>query len=184
LEADFGAPESFIHHALLELGVAVQSAPWLAPYVVSVDGRMTKWCDRCALPRPAPARLAPRTVPRVPTVGHVPTVGRHVTRARLTRLNTSRRPSPHHCRSYRKLGVSYFTQFSGSSACSRHFLDLAWQGGGEVPSCTDGSARASHSGRASTRIRPAPGRTSAGGAAPPCTRANGCCRRHPRSCDE
>ena len=94
LEADFGAPESFIHHALLELGVAVQSAPWLAPYVVSVDGRMTKWCDRCALPRPAPARLAPRTVPRVPTVGHVPTVGRHVTRARLTRLNTSRRPSP------------------------------------------------------------------------------------------
>ncbi|KAL3907638.1 MAG: hypothetical protein SGPRY_010100 [Prymnesium sp.] len=44
----FGAPESFVHHTLLEGGVRVEHAEWLQPFVISIDGRMTKWCDRCA----------------------------------------------------------------------------------------------------------------------------------------
>ena len=46
LPAAFDAPESFLYHALREQGVPVSSAQWLAPLVVSVDGRMAKWCAR------------------------------------------------------------------------------------------------------------------------------------------
>jgi len=43
----FAEPESFIHHALLELGVASASAMWLAPPVVATDaGRTREWCER------------------------------------------------------------------------------------------------------------------------------------------
>ena len=46
LPPSFSEPESFIHHALVEGGVPSAAAPWLAPLVVSVDGRMLKWCGR------------------------------------------------------------------------------------------------------------------------------------------
>ena len=46
LPAEYDAPESFIHHALVEQAVPVASPEWLAPLVVSVDGRMPKWCGR------------------------------------------------------------------------------------------------------------------------------------------
>ena len=39
-------PESFIHHALVDRKVRSESALWLAPLVVSTDGRMGKWCGR------------------------------------------------------------------------------------------------------------------------------------------
>lgn len=47
LGPNFSSPESFIDHALLDMGVRVQSAGFLSPFVVSIDGRMSKWCDRC-----------------------------------------------------------------------------------------------------------------------------------------
>ena len=46
LPAAFATPEAFIHHALLDMRVGSASAAWLAPIVVSVDGRMQKWCGR------------------------------------------------------------------------------------------------------------------------------------------
>ena len=39
-------PESFLHHELLALGVRSTNAEWVAPIVVSIDGRMQKWCAR------------------------------------------------------------------------------------------------------------------------------------------
>ena len=39
-------PESFIHHSLIALGATSSSVTWLAPLVVSIDGRMPKWCGR------------------------------------------------------------------------------------------------------------------------------------------
>ena len=46
LPAEYDAPESFLYHALVEQAVPVASPEWLAPLVVSVDGRMPKWCGR------------------------------------------------------------------------------------------------------------------------------------------
>lgn len=46
LPAQFSEPEAFIHHALLQQRVPTQPARWLAPLVVSVDGRAAKWCER------------------------------------------------------------------------------------------------------------------------------------------
>lgn len=42
----YSEPESFIHHTLAALGTPSTSALWLAPVVVSTDGRMAKWCGR------------------------------------------------------------------------------------------------------------------------------------------
>ena len=39
-------PEAFIVHTLLALGAPSTSVGWLAPLVVSIDGRMAKWCAR------------------------------------------------------------------------------------------------------------------------------------------
>ena len=42
----FSTPEAFIHHALRAMQIGSRSVPWLAPIVVSTDGRMQKWCGR------------------------------------------------------------------------------------------------------------------------------------------
>ncbi|KAL1522893.1 hypothetical protein AB1Y20_017858 [Prymnesium parvum] len=131
LSLDFGAPESFIHHALLAAGVEVQHASWLAPFVVSIDGRMPKWCDR-----------------------------------------------------YRKLGVSHFTGFAGSNACSRHFLSATFQeAGSSGPACHNISmspeSRIQSASTPSYMFK----RNTTGNALSACTHFNGCCRRHPRSCN-
>ena len=44
----YSEPEAFIHHALLSQGARSESVAWLAPLVVSVEGRMGKWCGRYA----------------------------------------------------------------------------------------------------------------------------------------
>ena len=42
----FSEPEAFIHHALREMGVPSHAVHWLAPFVISIDGRSPKWCEQ------------------------------------------------------------------------------------------------------------------------------------------
>ena len=46
LPLSYGSPESFIHYAILANGTSSVAEAEIAPYVLSVDGRMPKWCDR------------------------------------------------------------------------------------------------------------------------------------------
>ena len=46
LPGNYTGPESFIYHSLGGLGVRTRCEPTLAPLIVSVEGRMGKWCHR------------------------------------------------------------------------------------------------------------------------------------------
>ena len=149
----FSEPESFLHHALEALGVNSRSAPWLAPIVVAIDGRMRKWCERyLKFGAPEIARYfggEPSNCSRALLDDSAWALG-PLSSLRITTTMCSRLP------------------FASRRPTKPHGRGAP----GPRPMAAEGA----------TSPRVLPTVPSAGGGASACIRGSACCLRHPRAC--
>lgn len=172
----FSEPESFIHHALMEQKAPSQAAPWLAPIVISSDGRMAKWCGRYGKLGVEEVRalgdgtMACADAMLAPAGRWVTVAAQHVA----------------------------WRELSGSGSAAPAATELRRDvcrtnrgsgGGGESAGATPrgparltAAAAAAHAAGAAhpKRLTSAPTTATARSPGALCTWANGCCKRHPR----
>ena len=150
-------PESFIHHSLLALGAPSAAAVWIAPLVVSTDGRMAKWCGRYA-------KLG---VPEVAALGATQAAcAEAFLGSRWADVATIRG-------GHSAVELRHDTCGIATTASSSDRGASAPQGGSAI------YARAAH--RTAASKQPVSKATLASRGPALCSHQNGCCVRHPRS---
>ena len=161
MPASFSEPESFIHHALIALGVQSASAAWLAPLVVSTDGRMGKWCGRYTKLGVAEVRALG------PSQGSCEN-GMLNPNGRWLEVAAAAAPSP------------LASELRARSCATASVTKPGWLST-QKPRAQHGT-HGTHGTHGMHSMNGRSPQTGAGGRAAACTWANGCCARHPGVC--